>query len=142
MDYFRGVMPDINWNAWANIDPAFRALAEWEMSAEHAKVQMSKALKTWWELNSESVRACSEATGVRDVNASSAAITQAFITRSSISQVDQRHEQIERRARSDLSAVNHMIAPEPIKQEAREQVSDAAIVDNYIVDAEIPPTRK
>jgi hypothetical protein len=35
-----------------------------------------------------------------------------------------------------------MIAPEPIKQEAREQVSDAAIVDKYIVDAEIPPTRK
>jgi hypothetical protein len=142
MDYFRGVMPDINWNAWDNIDPGFRALAEWEMSAEHAKVQISKALKTWWELNSESVRACLEATGVRDVNASSAAIAQAFITRSSISQVDQRHEQIERRVRSELSAVNHMIAPEPIKQEAREQVSDAAIVDNYIVDAEIPPTRK
>jgi hypothetical protein len=142
MDYFRAVMPDINWNAWANIDPAFRALAEWEMSAEHAKVQMSKALKSWWELNSESVRTCLEATGARDVSTSSAAISQASITRSSISPVDQRHEQIERRVRSELSAVNHMIAPEPIKQEAREQVSDAAIVDKYIVDAEIPPTHK
>jgi hypothetical protein len=136
MDYFRGVMPDINWNAWANIDPAFRALAEWEMSAEHAKVQMSKALKTWWELNSEGVQACLDATGARDVSTSSAAIARASITRSSISPPDQRHEQIERRVRSELSAVDHMIAPEPIKQEAREQVSDAAIVDKYIVDVD------
>jgi hypothetical protein len=136
MDYFRGVMPDINWNAWDNIDPAFRALAEWEMSAEHAKMKMSKALKTWWELNSESVQACLEATVAHDVSTSSAAIAPASVTRSSISPLDQRHEQIERRARSELSAVNHMIAPEPIKQEAREQVSDAAIVDKYIVDVD------
>jgi hypothetical protein len=136
MDYFRVVMPDINWNAWANIDPAFRALAEWEMSAEHAKAQISKALKTWWELNSESVQTCLDATGARDVSTSSAAIAQASITRSSISPLDQRHEQIERRVRSELSAVDHMIAPEPIKQEAREQVSDAATVDKYTVDVD------
>jgi hypothetical protein len=136
MSYLRDVMPDINWNAWANIDPAFRALAEWEMSAEHAKAQMSKALKTWWELNSESVQACLDATGARDVSASSAAIAQASIPRSSISPLDQRREQIERRVRSELSAVDHMIAPEPIKQEAREQVSDAANVDKYIVDVD------
>jgi hypothetical protein len=36
MDYFREVMPDMDWNGWANIDPAFRALAEWEMSALRA----------------------------------------------------------------------------------------------------------
>jgi hypothetical protein len=97
---------------------------------------MSKALKTWWELNSESVQACLDATGARDVSTSSAAIAQASITRSSISPLDQRHEQIERRVRSELSAVDHMIAPEPIKQEAREQVSDAAIADKYIVDVD------
>jgi hypothetical protein len=136
MDYFRDVMPDINWNAWANIDPAFRALAEWEISAVHAKAQMSKALKTWWELNSESVQACLDAIEARDVSTSSAAIAQASITRSSASPLDQRHEQIERRIRSDLSAVDHMIAPEPIKLEAREQVSDAAIIDKYIVDVD------
>jgi len=132
MDYFRGVMPGINWNAWADIDPGFRALAEWEMSAAHSKAQMSKALKAWWELNSESIQVCLDAPVAREASTSSAAIALP----------DQRHEQIERRARTELSAVDHMIAPEPIKQEAREQVSDAAIVDNYIVDAEIPPTRK
>jgi hypothetical protein len=47
-----------------------------------------------------------------------------------------RYEQIERRARSERSAVDHMIAPEPIKQEARVQVSDAAIVDKYIAQAD------
>jgi hypothetical protein len=135
MNHFRDVMPDIGWNAWANIDPAFRALAEWEMSAEHVKAQMSKSLKTWWELNSESVQACLDATGARDVSTSTA-IAQASITRSSISPLDERHEQIERRARSELSAVDRMIAPEPIKQEVREQVSDAAIVDKYIVDVD------
>jgi len=136
MDYFRGVMPDVNWNAWANIDPEFRALAEWEMSAEHEKAQMSKALKTWWGRNSEGVQACLDATGARDVSTSSAAIAQASIKRSSISPPDQRHEQIERRVRSELSAVDHMIAPEPIKQEAREEVGDAATVDKYIVDVD------
>jgi hypothetical protein len=135
MDYFRDVMPDINWNAWANIDPGFRALAEWEMSAAHAKAQMSKALKTWWELNNESVRVCLDAPVARDASTSSAAIAQAS-TASSISLPNQRHEQIERRVRSELSAVDRMIAPEPIKQEAREQVSDAAIVDKYIADVD------
>jgi hypothetical protein len=136
MDYFRDVIPDINWNAWANIDPGFRALAEWEMSVAHAKAQMSKALKTWWELNSESVRGCLDATVVRDASTSSATIAQASTARSSISLLDQRHEQIERRVRSELSEVDHMIAPEPIKQEAREQVSDAAIVDKYVADVD------
>jgi hypothetical protein len=136
MDYFRVVMPDINWNAWANIDPGFRALAEWEMAAEHAKAQMSKALKTWWELNGERVQGCLDAAAVRDASTSSAAIAQASTAQSSILPLDQRNEQIERRVRSELSAVDHMIAPEPIKQEAREQVSDAAIVDKYIADVD------
>ena len=128
MDYFRGVMPGINWNAWADIDPGFRALAEWEMSAAHSKAQMSKALKAWWELNSESIQVCLDAPVAREASTSSAAIALP----------DQRHEQIERRARTELSAVDHMIAPEPIKQEAREQVSDAAIVDKYMADVDRP----
>jgi len=136
MDYFREVIPNINWNAWANIDPGFRALAEWEMSTAHAKAQISKALKTWWELNSESVQGCLDATVVRDASTSSATIAQASNTQSSISLLDQRHEQIERRVRAELSAVDHMIAPEPIKQEAREQVGDAAIVDKYMADVD------
>jgi hypothetical protein len=136
MDYFRDAMPDINWNAWANVDPGFRAIAEWEMSVAHAKAQMFKALKTWWELNSERVQGCLDATVVRDASTSSATIAQASTARSSISPPDQRHEQIERRVRSELSAVDHMIAPEPIKQEAREQVSDAAIVDKYMADVD------
>jgi hypothetical protein len=138
MDYFRNLMPDINWNAWADIDPGFRALAEWEMSAAHAKAQMSKALNAWWELNSGSIQACLDAPAAREASTSSAAIAQASIARSSTSLPDQRHEQIERRARSELSAVEHMIAPEPIKQEAREQVSDAAMVDKYMADVDRP----
>lgn len=136
MAHFRDVMPDINWSDWANIDPGFRALAEWEMSAAHAKAQMSKALKIWWELNIENVRLCLDAPVARDASTSSAAIAQGSTALSSTSPLDQRHEQIERRVRSELSAVNHMIAPEPIKQEAREQVGDAAIVDKYIADVD------
>jgi hypothetical protein len=138
MGYFRDVMPDIDWNAWANIDPGFRALAEWEMSAAHTKAQMSNALKTWWELNSERVQGCLNATEARDEGVHAVAITQASTARSSVSQLNQRHEQIERRARSELSEVDHMIAPEPIKKEAREQVSDAAIVDKYMADVGQP----
>jgi len=108
---FRRVMPDMNWNAWANIDPTFRAIAEWEMSAEHARVQMSKALKTWWELNSESVRVCLEATGARDVSASSMSIAQASINDPDIAGGSAGMNRYERRVRSELSAVNHMIAP-------------------------------
>jgi hypothetical protein len=138
MDYFREVMPDINWYAWVNIEPGYRALAEWEMSAAHTKAQMSKALKTWWELNSERVQGCLDATEARDEGTHSVAITQASTARSSASLLNQRHEQIERRARSELSEVDHMIAPEPIKQEAREQVSDAAIVDKYMAEVDRP----
>jgi hypothetical protein len=136
MAHFRNVMPDVNWNDWANIDPGFRALAEWEMSAAHAKAQMSKALKTWWELNSENVQVCLDAPVAREASTSSAPIAQTSIARSSTSLLDQRHEQLERRVRSELSEVDHLIAPEPMKQEAREQVSDAAKVDNYIADVD------
>jgi hypothetical protein len=133
MDYFRQLLPGIDWNAWANIDPAFRSLAEWEMSAEHAKAQMSKALKTWWDLNGEKVQACL-ITQAGEASTSSAGIVQASTARSSTSLPSQRYAQIERRARSERSTVDRMTAPEPIKQEAREQVSDAATVDKYMAD--------
>jgi hypothetical protein len=41
-------------------------------------------------------------------------------------------EQIDRRAKAELQTVDHMLAPEPIKHEARERISDAAAVEKYI----------
>jgi hypothetical protein len=117
MDHFRELMPDINWNAWNNIEPKFREVAEWEMSAEHAGVQLSKARKRWWDLNSDGIKSCLDADEPSNGSA------------------NRRHEQIDRRAKAELQAVNHMIAPEPIKQEAQERISDAAAVDKYMSDA-------
>jgi hypothetical protein len=136
MDYFRQLLPSVDWNAWANIDPAFRSLAEREMSTEHAKARMSKALKTWWDLNGEKIQACLT-TQAAEASASSAGIVQASTAPSSTSLLSQRYAQIERRARSERSTVDRMTAPEQIKQEAREQVSDAEIVDKYMADVDL-----
>ncbi|MDP9008480.1 MAG: hypothetical protein M3N91_07200 [Pseudomonadota bacterium] len=136
MEYFREVMPDMNWNAWANIDPTFRSIAEWEMSGEHAKAQIYKALKDWWTLNNERVQACFEPAQLRGGEHRQTAITSVSMPPSSASPLNQSYELIEHKARSERSAVEHMIAPEPIKQEARAQISDAATVDKYIADVD------
>jgi hypothetical protein len=115
MKHFREVMPDIDWNVWNNIEPKFRDAAEWEMSAEHARAQISKAEKEWWDLNSERIRSCLSAAAL---------------------QRNPRDEQIERRAIVETERVDRAFAPEPIKQEAREQISDAAAVAKHIADTE------
>jgi len=113
MDHFRELMPDINWNAWNDIEPKLRDIAEWEMSAEHTRARQSQALKKWWDLNLEGIQSCLETEGP---------------------QPNPRHEQIDRRAKAELQAVDHMVAPEPIKQEAQERIRDAAAVDRYMSD--------
>jgi hypothetical protein len=121
MNHFRELMPDVDWNAWANIEPAFRAIAEWEMSTEYYRAQMSKTLKEWWTLNSEAVRACLNAAAGEGERSKTA---------------NPRYAQIDRRAHSERSAIDHMLAPEPIKVEAREQISDAAAVERYVADVD------
>jgi hypothetical protein len=126
MDHFRNSMPDINWNAWNDIEPKFRDIAEWEMSAAHARAQASAARKIWWDLNSDRIQSCLGATATGLISTGSSPATQA----------NQRYEQIDRRARAELQTVDHMIAPEAIKREAREQIADAAAVDKYISDVD------
>ncbi len=127
MGYFRELLPDVNWHAWNNIEPKFREVAEWEMSAEHERAQVSKALNNWWQRNNERIQSCLDVattTGLIPTGSSRAP------------QSTQRNEQIDRRARAELKAADHMIAPEPIKQDAREQIIDAAAVDKYIAEAD------
>jgi hypothetical protein len=115
MGHFRNLMPDINWNAWNDIEPKFRDVAEWEMSAEHARARLSKARKSWWDLNGEGIQSCLDA-------------------EEPSKGPNRRYEQIDGRAKAELRTVDHMIAPEPIKQEAQERIRDAAAVDKYIAD--------
>jgi hypothetical protein len=132
MDHFRELMPDINWNAWNDIEPKFRDIAEWAMSAEYARAQLSKALKQWWDLNLEGIQSCLEA---EELSKGSATTTALLSTGSSQTlQPNRRHEQIDRRAKAELQTVDHMVAPEPIKQEAQERIRDAAAVDKYMSD--------
>jgi hypothetical protein len=123
MDHFRELLPDINWNAWNDIEPNLRDSAEWEMFAEHARAQRSKALKMWWDLNLEGIQSCLEAEELSKGSATTTAL-----------QPNPRYEQIDRRAKAELQTVYHMIAPEPVKQEAQERISDAAAVDKYMSD--------
>ena len=116
MQHFRELMPGVDWNAWANIEPTFRAIAEWEMSTEHYRGQVSKALKDWWQVNEGTVRGCVEERSTPAVPADSALA------------------QIDRRVRSEAREIDHLVAPEPVKQEVREQISDAASVDRYALD--------
>jgi hypothetical protein len=134
MGYFREVMPEINWQAWNGIDPMFREMAEWEMSVAHARAQLSKAEKNWWELNGEKLRSCLYSAEPTNTRTSSAAIGLAATGPSSSPQPNPRDEEISRRAKAELRKVDHMIAPDPVKQEAREQISDAAAVDKFIAD--------
>jgi len=136
MGHFRNVLPDVNWNAWDNIEPKFREIAEWEMSVEHARAQVSRAQKNWWALNGEKIQSCLDAVEQGNPRTLSTTISVASTTPAQTPQPNQRHEQIERRAKTDLRSVDHLIAPEPIKLEAREQISDAAAVDKYISDLE------
>jgi hypothetical protein len=133
MNHFREVMPAVDWNAWANIEPTFRAIAEWEMSTEHYRAQVSKTLKDWWVLNNEALRVCLSATG--EGEGPHTAIAAVSMSRSP---PNLRYVQIDRRARSERSAIDRMVAPEPIKKEAREQISDAAAVDRYAADVDEP----
>lgn len=132
MNHFREVMPDVDWNPWANIEPTFRAVAEWEMSTEHYRAQVSKTLKDWWARNDETVQVCLNATvsgeGERPQTAIAAVSTGA--------PPNPRYAQIDRRARSERSAIDHMVAPEPIKKEALGQIGDAAAVDRYAADVD------
>jgi hypothetical protein len=129
MNHFREVMPDVDWNAWANIEPTFRAIAEWEMSTEHFRAQLLKTLKDWWAANDEAVRACLNATALREADPAQTA-------NAAVTPPNPRYAKIERRARSDRSAIDHMVAPEPRKKEALEQIGDAAAVDRYAADAD------
>jgi hypothetical protein len=129
MGYFRDVLPDINWNAWNSIEPNFREIAEWEMHIEHARAQVSKSAKDWWELNSETVQSCLNAAEQSKSTTMSVASTAPSV----MPRPNPSYEQIDRRAKSELAKVSQMIAPEPIKQEVREQISDAAAVDKYLV---------
>jgi len=122
MNHFREIMPGLDWNAWANIEPAFRAIAEWEMSTENYRAQVSKTLKEWWTLNNEAVRACLNATASGEGERPKTA--------------NPRYAQIDRRVHSERSAIDHMVAPEPVKVEAREQISDAAAVEKYAADVD------
>jgi hypothetical protein len=131
MGHFRNVMPDINWNAWDNIEPKFRDIAEWEMSAEHARARLSKARKVWWDLNGEGIQTCLDA---QEPSKSSAAANGLIATAGQTRQPN-RYEQIDGRAKAELQTVDHMIAPEPIKQEAQERIRDAAAVNKYLSDA-------
>ena len=126
-------MPDVDWNAWANIEPTFRAISEWEMSSEHFRAQVSMTLKDWWARNNEAVRVCVDATASREVGRPQTAIAADSMPRSAPSP---RYAQIDRRARSERSAIDLMVAPAPIKKEAREQISDAAAVDKYAADVD------
>src|SRR5271168_598147 len=128
MGYFREVMPDVNWQAWNNIEPKFREMAEWEMSVAHARAQLSKAEKNWWELNGEKLQSCLYSAEPTNTRTSSATI--------GVAATNARDEQIDHRAKAELRTVDHMIAPDPVKQEAREQISDAAAVDKFIVDVD------
>jgi hypothetical protein len=131
MSHLRTVMPEINWNAWNNIEPKFRSVAEWELSAGHARAQRYESRRTWWQLNDDRIRSCLEATAPSSIRTASAST---IATPSRLSQANARYEQIARREKLGREAVDHTIAPEPIKREAREQISDAAIVDKYIAD--------
>ncbi len=135
MGYFREVMPDINWQAWNNIEPKFREMAEWEMAVAHARAQLSKAERNWWELNGEKVQSClysAEPTNTRTSSAIGAAATGP----ASLPHPNARDEEIDRRAKAELRMLDRMIAPDPVKQEAQEQISDAAAVDKFIADVD------
>jgi hypothetical protein len=133
MNHFREVMPDVDWNAWANIEPTFRAIAEWEMSTEHYKARVSKTLKDWWGVNSEAVRECLNTPALSEGERPQTAIAAVSMSQSV---PNPRYVQIDRRAGAERSAIDHMVAPESIKNEAREQISDAAAVDRYVADVD------
>jgi hypothetical protein len=135
MGYFREVLPDINWHAWNNVEPKFREIAEWEMSVEHARAQLSKAEKRWWDVNGEKVQSClhaAEPSNARTSTTIAATSTEA----ASMPQSNSRNEEIDRRAKAELRTVERLNAPEPIKQEAREQISDSAAIDKYIAEVD------
>jgi len=110
MNYFRGALPEVNWDAWNNIEPKFRGVAEWELSAFHARAQRLAAQRTWWERNDMQVRACLD----------------------SIPDPSPRYEQIDRREKLEREAVDREPAPEAVRQAARQQIGDAAAVDRYL----------
>jgi hypothetical protein len=133
MKHFQEVMPDVDWNAWANIEPTFRAIAVWEMSTEYYKAQVAKTLKDWWILNNAAVRVCLNATALGEGEGAKTAIAAVSMSRSP---PNPRYALIDQRARSERSAIDHMVAPEPIKKEVREQISDTAAVDRYAADVD------
>lgn len=110
MSDFRSVLPEINWDAWNNIEPKFRGVAEWELSALHARARRLAAQRTWWESNDKQVRECLDSTPNPNPH----------------------YEQIDRREKLEREAVDREQAPEPIRQAARQQISDAAAVDRYL----------
>lgn len=135
MGYFREVMPDVNWHAWNTIEPKFREIAEWEMSVEHARAQRSKAEKRWWDLNGDKIQSCLQAAQPSATRTASTAAV-ASTGPESMPQPSPRVEEIDRRAKAELKTVEHMTAPEPIKQEAREQATDAAAIARYIAEVD------
>jgi hypothetical protein len=110
MSYFQSALPEINWDAWNNIEPKFRGVAEWELSVLHTRAQRLAAQRTWWERNDKQVRECLDSTP----------------------NPNPRYEQIDRREKLEREAVDREHAPEPIRQAARQQISDAAAVDKYL----------
>jgi hypothetical protein len=86
------------------------------MSTEYYNAQVSKTLKDWWVLNNDAVRVCLNATALGEGEGAKTAIAAVSISRSPS---NPRYAQIDRRTRSELGAIDHMVAPEPIKKEVR-----------------------
>jgi hypothetical protein len=120
MSYFRDTLPEINWDAWNNIDPKFRGVVEWELSALHARAQRLAAQRSWWERNDRQVQACFDSTPRSD----------------STPQPDARYEQIDRREKQQREAVDREPAPQAIRLAVRQQISDQAAVDRYVAALE------
>ena len=86
MSYFRSELPEINWDAWNNIEPKFRGVVEWELFALHARAQRLAAQRTWWERNDTQVHACLD----------------------SVPNSSTRYEQIDRREKLEREAVDRL----------------------------------
>jgi hypothetical protein len=110
MAYFRDALPEIDWSGWSGIEPKFRSIAEWELSALHARALQLAAQRSWWERNERSVQACLD----------------------SPQPLNSRYEQIDRREKLEREALDRERIPEPVRQAARRQISDAAAVDRYL----------
>ena len=126
MNQLQSEIPSANWQAWAMVEPSFRAQANKRMNDIHYEIMTVHARLIWWRDNNAVIDACIQNNRPRPLNAvqSSALV---FAQSQSDAQIDRQFEVQKQNVRDTF-------APAKVRVEKIHELDEYKEIDKYIND--------